>query len=158
MIFFTRKRKLPTCVWPSLLGVKLAPVDEVKYLGVVVDSKLKFDKHLEEKVRKAKGIFWQCRRVFGRTWGLNPKMVHWIYTCMVRPYVFYGATAWWPRIMTKTSVKQLSKLQRTALLSMTGAMDSTPTAAMEVLLGIPPLHFYVEAEVKKTLTRLNLTF
>src|SRR5262249_37333338 len=84
-------------------------------------------------------------------------MVHWIYTCMVRPYVIYGATAWWPRIMTKLAVKQLSQLKRIALLSMTGAMDSTPTAAMEVL-GIPPLHLYVEAEVKKTLTRLNLVF
>src|SRR5262249_42583850 len=43
-------------------------------------------------------------------------------------------------------------------LSITGAMESTPTAAMEVLLGIPPLHLYVEAEVKQTMCRLNLVF
>jgi ribonuclease HI len=41
---------------------------------------------------------------------------------------------------------ELSKLQRVACLGITGAIKTTPTAAMEVLLGLPPLHLQVEPE------------
>jgi hypothetical protein len=33
-------------------------------------------------------------------------------------------------------------------LGITGAMRTAPTAAMEVLLGLPPLHLQVEAEAR----------
>jgi hypothetical protein len=35
-----------------------------------------------------------------------------------------------------------------ACLGITGAMRTAPTAVMEVLLGLPPLHLQVEAEAK----------
>jgi len=38
----------------------------------------------------------------------------------------------------KTSKKELKKLKRLAFLAITGAMKTTPTAAVEVLLGLPP--------------------
>jgi hypothetical protein len=40
----------------------------------------------------------------------------------------------------ETSQAELSKLQRMACLGITGAMRMAPTAAMEILLGLPPLH------------------
>jgi hypothetical protein len=39
-------------------------------------------------------------------------------------------------------------LQRVACLRITGAIKTAPTAAMEVLLGLPPLHLQVEAEAR----------
>jgi hypothetical protein len=45
-------------------------------------------------------------------------------------------------------MEELSKLQRVACLGITGAMRTAPTAAVEVLLGLPPLHLRVEAEAK----------
>jgi hypothetical protein len=56
---------------------------------------------------------------------------------VVRPIVTYAATIWWLRVKLKTSPK-LSKLQRVACVGITGAM--------EVLLGLPPLHLQVDAE------------
>jgi hypothetical protein len=35
-----------------------------------------------------------------------------------------------------------------AYLGITGAMRTTPTAVVEVLLGLPPLHLQVEAKAK----------
>jgi hypothetical protein len=40
----------------------------------------------------------------------------------------------------------LLKLHRLACLAIMGATKTTPTAAMEVLLGLPPLHVAIEAE------------
>jgi hypothetical protein len=59
-----------------------------------------------------------------------------------------AATIWWPRVKLKTSQAEFSNLQRMACLGITGAMRSAPTAAMEVLLGLPPLHLQLEAEAK----------
>jgi hypothetical protein len=73
-------------------------------------------------------------------------VLYWIYTAVVRPIVTYAATVWWPRVKFKTSHAELSKLQRVACLGITGAIKTTPTAAMEVLLGLPPLYLQVEAE------------
>jgi hypothetical protein len=50
------------------------------------------------------------------------------------------------RVKFKTSQAELSKLQRVACLGITGAIKTVPTAAMEVLLGLPPLHLQVEAD------------
>jgi hypothetical protein len=59
---------------------------------------------------------------------------------VVRPIITYAAMIWWPRLKYKTSQAKLSKLQRLACLGVTGAMRTAPTAATEVLLGLPPLH------------------
>jgi hypothetical protein len=54
-------------------------------------------------------------------------------------------SAWWPRVILKTSQAELSKLQRMACLGITGAMR---TAAIKVLLGLTPLHLRMEAEAQ----------
>jgi hypothetical protein len=55
----------------------------------------------------------------------------------VRPITTYAATIWWPRVKLKTSQAELNKLQRMAHVGITGTMRTAPTAAMEVLLGLP---------------------
>jgi hypothetical protein len=156
MMLFTRKIKLPSVRLPSLFGTQLTLSDSVKYLGVMLDPKLTFKVHLERRVQKATMILWQCRRTFSRTWGLTPKMVNWIYTSIVRPYIAYGVVSWWPRTQLSTSRKLLSKVQRLACISITGTMRTTPTAALEVLLDLPPLHLFLEGEVGRTLSRVSL--
>jgi hypothetical protein len=82
-------------------------------------------------------------------------VIYCIYTAVVRPIVTYAATVWWPRVKLKTSQAELSKLQRVACLGITEAIKIAPTAAMEVLLGLPPLHFQVEAEAMTGSYRLR---
>jgi len=54
---------------------------------------------------------------------------------VVRPITAYAALVWWPRTKLWTSRTELRKLQRVVCLGVTGAMSSTPTAAVPVLLG-----------------------
>jgi hypothetical protein len=56
-----------------------------------------------------------------------------------------AATIWWPRVKLKISQAELSKLHGMTCMGITEAMR---TAAMEALLGIPPLHSQVEMEAK----------
>jgi hypothetical protein len=121
---------------------------EIRYLGVTLNKGLTWKKQLDKGIDMAYKAFWTCRGTFGKTWGLKPKVVCWICTAMVRPIVTYAATIWWPRVKPKTSQAKFSKLQRMACLGITGAMRTAPTAAMVVLLRLPPLHLQVKAEAK----------
>jgi hypothetical protein len=119
---------------------------------------LAWKKQLDKVVNKAYKASWTCRNTFGETWGLKPKVIYWIYTVAVRPIVTYAATIWWPRVKLKTHQVELSKLQRMAYLGITEAMrtaPTAPTAAMEVLLGLPPLHLQMEEEAKVGNYRLH---
>jgi hypothetical protein len=58
------------------------------------------------------------------------------------------------RVIYKVSKMELNKLQRLARLAITGAMRTTPTAALEVLLGLLPLHVIIEAEAQAAIYRL----
>jgi hypothetical protein len=134
---FARKRNTKGLKTKILFNKMIQLSSEVKYLGLTLDKGLTWKKQLDKAISKAYKAFWTCRGTFGKTWGLKPKVVYWIYTAVVRPIVTYAAAIWWPRVKLKTSRAELSKLQRMACLGITGAVRSAPTAAMEVLLGLP---------------------
>jgi hypothetical protein len=71
---------------------------------------------------------------------MKPRVLYWLYTVVIRPIITYATIVWWPRVEYKTSRAKLSKLQILAFLGITGAIRTAPTAAVEVLLGLPPLH------------------
>ena len=72
----------------------------------------------------------------GQRWGLNPKVTQWLYTAIVRPILTYGSVILVNCLHKDGIVKELTKVQRLALKMITGCMHSTPTAGMEVTLGM----------------------
>lgn len=155
LVLFTRKRKVGNCKLPSLKGTPLRLAPQVKYLGVILDQKLNWRSHLEQKIGKARIGFWQCRRAVGRSWGLSPKITLWLYTAIIRPMLCYAALVWWPRTIQTTAKSKLRQVQRIACLSITGAMRSTPTSAMETLLSLPPLDLHVREMALRSALRLR---
>jgi hypothetical protein len=137
VIPFTRKTNIKGLTEPILFSKSIQLPSEVKHHGITLDKGLTWKKQLDKVIDKVYKAFWTCRGTFGKTWGLKPKVVHWIYTTVMRPIVTYAATIWWPRVKLKISLAELNKLQRMACLGITGAMRTTPTAAMEVLLELP---------------------
>jgi hypothetical protein len=75
-------------------GKELKMLDEVKYLGVTLDSKLNWNQHLHKTIRKTQTTFALVRGTCGRKWGLRPSMDHWLYTRVIRPFILYGAFVW----------------------------------------------------------------
>ena len=143
LVPFTRKRKLDALKLPTLFGQEIQISHQAKYLGVILDHTLTWTPHILNRIRKATNIFCACRRAYGPTWGLKPKVVWWLYRTIVLPTLTYAAGAWWPKTLQKTAAEKLNRVQRLACLGMTGAMRTTPTATMEVLLNLPPLHTVV---------------
>lgn len=134
----------------TLNGTVIPYSREVKYLGVVLDQKLTWNTHINRTVEKALMATWTCQRLFGKTWGLQPKMILWTYLTVIRPMVNYASLVWWPKTLQKTAQTKLQKVQRLACLGVTGAMRTCPTAAMEAMLDLLPLHLHVKKEAAQS--------
>ena len=155
LVMFTRKHKIPLFKPPTLNGVELLPKDKAKYLGLILDRKLHWKLNLEDRCRKACVAFYTCKRMFGKSWGLDSRIILWLYTAIVRPILTYGIIVWWHVLQKNTYCKNLTKIQRLACLSVTGAISSTPTQSLEVLLNLLPMDIYGKNVAAKSAARLK---
>jgi hypothetical protein len=109
----------------------------VKCLGVIMGSQLTWREHVDIKVRKARSLLWACRRAYDVTWGLRPRVFYWLYISVIRQSVIFASLVWWPVCQTANAKTKLFRVQKLACLGITGAMRTTPTNAMEVLICLP---------------------
>jgi hypothetical protein len=103
---------------------------EVKYLRLILDKGLTW-KAQPKNVIKAYRAFLTCKGTFGKTWGLKTRVMHWIYTMVIRPELNYGSTVWWLRVRYNVSRTELSNIQRLAWLAIREAMKTTPNSCNE---------------------------
>ena len=143
MILFTRKYKPDSLVPIIFYGKDLEQQSQVKYLGVILGSKLNWSNHIDAKCNKALISLYQLRRSVGNTWGLTPRTTRWMYAAIIRPSLTYAAVVWWPRVKLKTASRKLEHLQRLACLLITGALRTTPTKALEIIVDLLPLPLYI---------------
>ena len=80
----------------------------------------------------------------GILWGPSPRMMIWAYNSIVVPAVTYAAIVWghvkFPRII----LNSLTKLNRLALAGLAPIRSKTPTAGLEVILGVKPLDLVIQ--------------
>jgi len=88
------------------------------------------------------------------TWGLRPKVVHWLYVAIIRTSVNFASLVWWPGCQTASAKRKLSRVQRLACLGITGAMRTTATNTVEVPICLPPLDLVVQSEARSAAHRL----
>lgn len=157
LVVFTKKYKRGSFQAPKIFGKELQVIDQVKFLGVYLDKRLTWNAHLNYVTNKAKRNIMTLRRLMGKNWGLRPEMMHWMYCSVIRPSITYASAVWGAKTDQKTARSKLGSVQRLALLCITGAMRTTPTAALEAILGIPPLHIEMESKTLEALYRLTVT-
>ena len=127
LVLFSRNYKLPHIDPPTLNGISLTFTDKPKYLGFILDNKLNWKPYILERVEKATVAHYSYKTAIGKRWGLEPRVVHWLYTFVVRPILLYGAAVWWHALCKITNQKLVMKVQRTASLWISGALRSTST-------------------------------
>ena len=71
----------------------LNKVDKEKDLGIIFDTELSFEEHINTKVKKANSLVGMIRRTFVY---LDKDMFKQLFTSIIRPHVEYGAPVWNP--------------------------------------------------------------
>ncbi|GBL99044.1 hypothetical protein AVEN_227548-1 [Araneus ventricosus] len=84
-------------------------------------------------------------RIAGKTWGINKNIKRLLYKTVIERTRCHGAAAWGHN-MTSRLQKKLDSVQRLILLYITGAYRTSPTAALQVVTGLQPLHLQIQQE------------
>jgi hypothetical protein len=154
---FSRRRSPAILSQPLLMnGSEVEVVQDFKCLGVTLDHQLRWRIHIKNKIAKAKKHLMFLHKGLGTTWGPTPAITLWLYTCIVRPALTYGAAVWSVATHKKGIVKELKKVQRLGMLMVAPVRRKTPTSGLEVTLGVPPLHLYIQNLATSTYARLDL--
>ncbi|GIX79775.1 putative 115 kDa protein in type-1 retrotransposable element R1DM [Caerostris darwini] len=120
-----------------MAGKSIKYTKNLKYLGVIFDSKLTWIHHLNSIQDKINSLQHKIYRISRATWGLNPRVKKEIHNKVTEKIISYGHEIWY-QDKTKQNIKIL-KLQRSGLLNITKCYKTVSTDALQVLAGIPPL-------------------
>ncbi|GIX83521.1 putative 115 kDa protein in type-1 retrotransposable element R1DM [Caerostris darwini] len=120
-----------------MAGNSIKYTKNLKYLGVIFDSKLTWIHHLNSIQDKINSLQHKIYRISRATWGLNPRVKKEIHNKVTEKIISYGHEIWY-QDKTKQNIKIL-KLQRSGLLNITKCYKTVSTDALQVLAGIPPL-------------------
>ncbi|GFV57503.1 RNA-directed DNA polymerase from mobile element jockey [Trichonephila clavipes] len=104
--------------------------DCATYLGISLDSRLTWTKHIAKVVENATSRLSLLKRIDGVKWGLHQSVLTSTFTSYIRPVIDYGS-----ELLVTASDSALSKLdivQNKALRFISGEATSTPTAFMQL--------------------------
>ena len=93
---------------------------EEKDLGVIFQQVLKFSDHISEKVNKANSVLSLVVSTFDYT---EKDSFILLYKTLVRPYVEYGNTTWYPFL--RKDIESVGKIQKRATIIVLELKDLT---------------------------------
>ena len=152
-MIFTRAKKKPELNL-MMNNEKIEAVNELRYLGVVIDHKLTFKAHLNHvaiKIAKVVNIFSAIVR---NTWGVSYDVTKLLYTAVFESTALYAVSSWGSCLSKKYAIDLLTKMQRQCLLRVCRSYPDTSTDALCIIADIMPLH--VKAGMLYDLNRAHL--
>ena len=75
----------------TLYGEPLKIYPQVKFLGIIFDSKVTFQKHFEDILEHCNNRYYRLRILANKKWGPSPATLIQIYKQCVRPIFEYGS-------------------------------------------------------------------
>ena len=129
-------------------------VESYKYLGVMIDNKLRWG--IQGKSAAAKATKWVLlfRRLTRVSTGTSANLMRRLYLGVAIPKMTYGADVWYtpPRLNigkkrrqgSMTTLHELEKVQQIASLAINGAMRSTASDTLDAHANLLPMDLLLE--------------
>ena len=122
----------------TLNGRPIVIVKEYKFLGVIIDSGLRFRSHVKKVVGKGKRRNNILRCLAGKDWGQTLEAQKILYLTYVRSALEYAGPSWYPWL-SATSKRQIEAVQNDSLRIMSRMSKTTPIDFLRCETGIEPL-------------------
>lgn len=124
--------------------IKVKPKAKCRYLGLTIDTKLKWKPHINQIQAKASRSVQALSSLAGSTWGMRLKDIRQVYQAVVIPQIFYACSAWGVNKTTgdgytKELVKSLNSIQAKAARIIGGAFKATSIPALNVETHLLPM-------------------
>ena len=112
MLISRRKRREPRNISIYLNNRLLEQVNSMKYLGIVIDSKFKFNQHIKCTAEKCATLIHTLSKSAKLNWGLNHEALKTIYNGAILPLMLYGAPVWIEAMKYKSNRRLYNRVQR----------------------------------------------
>ena len=118
-------------------GNEVELTDRIKYLGIIIDKKLNWKKHIDFVGLKVDNLIDRIRRFCWLRHDVELWRKRKLYHSVFVPTVNYAASVWFKDIESKSSyLNELKKYQRRFILALTGAYRRTPRIELMKLVEI----------------------
>jgi hypothetical protein len=124
-------------------------VTSYKYLGIQLDSQLRWKEQAQRATANATKWILQFRRLTKVNAGVKAKLMRQLYLAVALPKITYGINIWYtpptkPAGYTKNTgsagaLRNLQKAQRIATLAITGTLRSSPNDFVDIHAGVYPI-------------------
>ena len=135
------RRDPPPCL--SLQGTPLTWVPHIRYLGVWVDSKLTWRRHISVIAQRGLSRLRLIHRGVSTLWGLHPSIVYRLVRAAVLPAVFYAAPIWSSAVCHLARLRPLDRVLRLCGICILGLLRTVSGDAARVLTGLLPAEFQI---------------
>ena len=132
-------------------------VTELKYLGVWVDSQLRWDYHIRECCRICLDRLRTIRRLCATYWGLHPGVVSVLVRATIFPKLFYGASAWGGVVRFLARLLPIDRVLRQAAVLTLGLLRTTSGPKALAICGWLPADMEIRYAIVRFILR-QLTF
>ncbi|GBN26361.1 hypothetical protein AVEN_274863-1, partial [Araneus ventricosus] len=130
-----------------LSGKQLEFVCEYKYLGVILDKKLKWKSHTNFISEKCEKMLVGLCRVARNSFEMNYYVLKLIYQQSNATFITYGSHAW-GKSLSKINQRHLRKIQRRILLRIVKGYKTLSYEAVLVLAGVSPIDLEIQRRNK----------
>jgi hypothetical protein len=121
---------IPFCI----KGETVRPKDQVKILGVVMDSELRYKQHIA--MAATKGL--EAAMALRRFKGLSPSVARHLFVAMVAPVIGYASNVWM-HACKEASIRAINRVQRLGAQAIVGTFHTVATAVAEAEADILPV-------------------
>jgi hypothetical protein len=146
LLHFTRAHKAPA-QRVRLGNASVKPVESARFLGVWLDRKLRWTRHLRQLKTKLATQQFALTKLAASTWGVSLSRARELYTKVIRSALAYGASAWHTPSREgepQGPARQLLTAQSHCLRIVAGAYRATPVHCLETEVAVPPLDLYLD--------------
>lgn len=137
------------------------PKPNIRVLGPEIDTKLKWNAHIQKIQRKMVSQSMALTKITTSTWGASFSKARQVYTAVVRPAMTYGSSVWHTpkHIQKSSSTEKLAVLQNKCLRTIAGAFKAMPIPVLEAETFITPIDIHLDQLQAKARYRFcNLTY
>ncbi|KAF3392112.1 hypothetical protein DPV78_010808 [Talaromyces pinophilus] len=135
IIHFTRNIDRSSSTPFTIRGTMVKPKDSAKILGVMMDSQLRFKKHIANAATKRLKAAMALRRLKI----ISPRIARQLFRATVAPVADYASSVWMHACGAK-GTQYLNRMQKHAAIAVTGAFWTVATAVAEAEASIQPFH------------------
>jgi len=148
MLVSRRKRKEPKAI-KIYLNNKILEQVTIKYLGIIIDNKLKFKEHITHTSERCTKLIHNLSRSAKLTWGLKHEALKATYKGGILHLLLYGAPVWIDAMKYEHNRQKYIRVQRLINIRMAKAYRTTSSEALCALTGITPIIIRTEVAVKQ---------